>query len=72
MVGAIRMRNPKTFVVLDLKEDRLELAKKFGADIVMNPAKEDVVKKILKMTDGYGCDVYWCRHRNESSKRRCC
>lgn len=58
MVGAIRMRNPKTFVVLDLKEDRLELAKKFGADIVMNPAKEDVVKKILKMTDGYGCDVY--------------
>ena len=58
MVGAIRMRNPKKLVVLDLKEDRLELAKKFGADIVMNPAKEDVVEKILKMTDGYGCDVY--------------
>jgi erythritol/L-threitol dehydrogenase len=58
MVGAIRMRNPKKLVVLDLKENRLELAKKFGADIVMNPAKEDVVKKIIEMTDGYGCDVY--------------
>lgn len=58
MVGAIRMRNPKKFVVLDLKENRLEIAKKFGADIVMNPAKEDVVKKIIEMTDGYGCDVY--------------
>jgi len=58
MVGAIRMRNPKKLVVLDLKENRLELAKKFGADIVMNPAKEDVIKKLFKMTDGYGCDIY--------------
>lgn len=58
MVGAIRLRNPKTLVVLDLKDDRLELAKKFGADIVMNPAKENVVERIIEMTDGYGCDIY--------------
>lgn len=58
MVGAIKLRNPKTLVVLDMKDDRLELAKKFGADIVMNPSKEDVVQKIMDMTDGYGCDVY--------------
>lgn len=58
MVGAIRLRNPKTLVVLDMKDDRLELAKKFGADIVMNPGKENVVEKIVKMTEGYGCDVY--------------
>jgi threonine dehydrogenase-like Zn-dependent dehydrogenase len=58
MVGAIKQKNPKTLIVLDLKESRLELAKKFGADIVMNPAKDNVVEKILAMTDGYGCDVY--------------
>ncbi|WHH61116.1 alcohol dehydrogenase catalytic domain-containing protein [Petroclostridium sp. X23] len=58
MVGAIKLKNPKTLVVLDLNEDRLKIAKKFGADIVMNPAKEDVIEKIMKMTDGYGCDVY--------------
>jgi len=58
MVGAIRLRNPKTFVVLDMKKERLDLAKKFGADIVMNPAEEDVIKKIKDLTDGYGCDVY--------------
>jgi erythritol/L-threitol dehydrogenase len=58
MVGAIKQRNPNTLVVLDLRDNRLELAKKFGADIVMNPSKEDVVQKILDMTDGYGCDVY--------------
>lgn len=58
MVGLIRMRNPAKFIVLDLNDNRLELAKKFGADIVMNPKKENVVEKILEMTDGYGCDVY--------------
>jgi threonine dehydrogenase-like Zn-dependent dehydrogenase len=24
----------------------------------MNPGTEDVVKKIMDMTDGYGCDIY--------------
>lgn len=58
MVGAIRQRNPKCLVVLDMKDERLELAKKFGADVVMNPGKTDVVKAIKEMTGGYGCDIY--------------
>ncbi len=58
MVGAIKLRNPKTLIVLDLKEDRLRLAEKFGADIVMNPAKEPVIDKIRELTEGYGCDIY--------------
>lgn len=58
MVGAIRLKNPRTLVVLDMKDDRLEIARKFGADVVINPGKEDAVKKIKDMTGGYGCDVY--------------
>ncbi len=58
MVGAIKLKNPKTLVVLDMKDERLEIASKFGADIVINPSKENAVEKILKMTGGYGCDVY--------------
>ena len=58
MVGAIKQHNPKALVVLDMKDERLELAKKFGADIVMNPANMDVVKAIKEMTNGYGCDIY--------------
>jgi Threonine dehydrogenase and related Zn-dependent dehydrogenases len=58
MVGAARLAGPGKLVVLDLHDDRLELAKKFGADIVMNPSKVDVVKEIKNMTDGYGCDIY--------------
>ena len=34
------------------------MCKEFGADMVMNPAKEDVVAKIKELTDGYGCDIY--------------
>jgi len=58
MVGAIKQANPKCLVVLDMNDERLAKAKEFGADIVMNPAKEDVVAKIKEMTGGYGCDIY--------------
>jgi len=58
MVGAIRLRNPKTLIVLDLKEDRLELARKFGADVTLNPSEIDVVGRIKEITEGYGCDIY--------------
>jgi threonine dehydrogenase-like Zn-dependent dehydrogenase len=58
MVGAIKQRNPKTFIVLDMKDERLAKAKEFGADLALNPGKENVIKKIKEMTAGYGCDVY--------------
>lgn len=58
MVGALRQANPKCLVVLDMNDERLEVAKKFGADIVMNPRDLDVVKQIKTLTGGYGCDIY--------------
>ena len=67
MVGAARLKNPSKLIVLDGKQDRLDLAKKFGADIVMNPFKEDVVQAVKDLTDGYGCDVYIEATGHESS-----
>ncbi|GGI41677.1 MDR/zinc-dependent alcohol dehydrogenase-like family protein [Mammaliicoccus stepanovicii] len=58
MVGAAKKAGAEKLIVLDMKDDRLELAKKFGADLVMNPSKVDVEKEIKALTDGYGCDVY--------------
>lgn len=58
MITYARMQNPTKLIALDIVDGRLEKAKEFGADIVMNPGKEDVVKKILELTDGYGCDIY--------------
>ena len=58
MITYARMRNPSLLIALDLADNRLEKAKEFGADLVMNPAKEDAVKKVMELTDGYGCDIY--------------
>jgi L-iditol 2-dehydrogenase len=58
MITYARMKNPAKLVVLDMIDARLEKAKEFGADIVINPGKTDAVKEILDMTDGYGCDIY--------------
>ena len=58
MITYARMQNPAKLIALDMVDNRLEKAKEFGADLTMNPGKEDVVSKILEMTDGYGCDIY--------------
>lgn len=58
MITYARMKNPETLIVLDMIDARLEKAKEFGADIVLNPKNTDVVKEIMDLTDGYGCDIY--------------
>ncbi|HEW93053.1 MAG TPA: erythritol/L-threitol dehydrogenase [Thermotogaceae bacterium] len=58
MLQAAKMKNPDLLIALDLNPHRLEIAKNLGADIAMNPSEEDVISKVIKLTDGYGCDVY--------------
>lgn len=58
MVTYAKMKTPKKLIVLDMIDARLDKAKEFGADIVWNPSKVDVVGEIMKLTGGYGCDIY--------------
>jgi threonine dehydrogenase-like Zn-dependent dehydrogenase len=58
MVAAARLKNPGCLIALDLRPNRLEVAKKAGADLTLNPEETDVVDEIKKLTEGYGCDVY--------------
>ena len=58
MITYARMKNPARLISLDMADNRLEKAKEFGADLTLNPGREDVVQKILDLTDGYGCDIY--------------
>lgn len=58
MITYAKKMNPAKLVVLDMKDERLEKAKEFGADLVLNPGKCDAVKEIMDMTEGYGCDIY--------------
>jgi len=58
MVAAAKLKNPGLLIALDLMAHRLEAARKLGADVVMNPAEQDVIARVRELTDGYGCDVY--------------
>ena len=53
-----KMKSPKLVIVIDGKQNRLELAKKLGADVCLDITKDDVVKEVKALTDGYGCDIY--------------
>lgn len=43
-------------IAVESKPNRQELARKFGADAVVDPEKEDAVAAVLKLTDGIGVD----------------
>lgn len=58
MVNLARLCLPKMIVGIDVKEFRLEMGKKYGADYVLNPMECNVEEEIAKLTGGYGCDVY--------------
>lgn len=44
-------------IATEPNEYRIQLAKKVGADIVLNPKKDNVVQNVLNATDGLGVDV---------------
>lgn len=58
MIATARLRGPGKLVALDLRPNRLELAREMGADLALNPGEIDVVDAVRELTDGYGCDVY--------------
>lgn len=39
-------------IAIDVVDEQLDLAKEMGADLVINPAKEDTTKLVLEATDG--------------------
>jgi alcohol dehydrogenase len=56
IMGA-RLFNPAHVVAIDLADARLEAAKQFGADIVVNNGREDALAVVRDLTDGLGADV---------------
>lgn len=53
-LACVKMKNPAKILVSDLSGSRLELAKKMGADVLINPGKEDFKKKSWKKQTGWG------------------
>ena len=56
IMGA-RLFSPSHIVAIDLNDSRLEAAKQFGADIVVNPGRQDPETVVSELTGGLGADV---------------
>jgi alcohol dehydrogenase len=54
---AAKLFSPGHIVSIDLADTRLEAAKQFGADVTINPSREDAVALVATLTDGLGADV---------------
>ena len=52
-----RARTSGKVIVTDVLGSRLDLAKKLGADITINPQKKNVPEEIHRITEGRGVDV---------------
>jgi alcohol dehydrogenase len=56
IMGA-RLFSPSHIVAIDLANSRLEAAKQFGADVIVNNSWEDPMEVIQGLTGGLGADV---------------
>lgn len=57
VIAAVASPLVKEYIVADLEDWRLDLAKKMGATITLNPKKCDVVEEVMKITEGKGVDI---------------
>src|SRR6185436_14987894 len=52
-----KLYTPGRIVAIDLADSRLEKAREFGADVVINNGCEDATARVMELTDGLGADV---------------
>jgi threonine 3-dehydrogenase len=56
-VDVSKAYNARKVIAIEINEFRRNLAKKLGADYVINPLEEDVYQKVMEYTNGMGADV---------------
>ncbi|QWB99514.1 L-threonine 3-dehydrogenase [Mycoplasmatota bacterium] len=56
-IDVARAYGAKQVIAIEVNDYRINLAKDLGADLVINPMKEDVYKKVMEATNNKGVDV---------------
>lgn len=57
VIQVLRARGCGKIIAIDLEDDKLHLAKELGADLILNPKKQEVKKEVLALTEMRGADV---------------
>ena len=55
--GVAQSAGATKVIATDVNQFRLDLAGKMGADVLINPERENVVERVFEETDGEGADV---------------
>lgn len=56
-VQLVKILGSTSVIAVDIDDDKLDFARKFGADIVINGMKEPVIEKIQQYTNQKGADI---------------
>jgi alcohol dehydrogenase len=56
-IMSARLFSPSHIISIDLADSRLDAAKRFGADVVVNNSREDALAAVMELTGGLGADV---------------
>jgi len=56
-VNVAKAVGAKKIIAVEINQYRIDLAKELGADVVINPLKEDVIQRMFEETKGKGIDV---------------
>lgn len=56
-IATLRESGARELIGIDLLDERLELAKEFGATTTFNPKKVNIIKEIQKLTNGTGVEI---------------
>lgn len=59
VILALKAKGADKIIVSEVSRRRQEFAKEFGADHVLNPIKDDVVKRCRELCDGQGVHVVY-------------
>ncbi|WP_340112049.1 galactitol-1-phosphate 5-dehydrogenase [Maribellus mangrovi] len=56
LVQLLALSNPSPLFAIDIDDSKLEMAKTFGAEVILNPEKNDLMKEVLARTNQRGVD----------------
>ncbi|MEX1349694.1 MAG: alcohol dehydrogenase catalytic domain-containing protein [Desulfobacterales bacterium] len=57
ITACAKVKNPAKIIVTDLSDTRLNVAKRMGAEITINPLNSEVKEAIMDNTEGQGVDI---------------
>ncbi len=57
LLQQIRLKGAGKIIAVDVRDDMLKLAKDLGADVVLNPLKDNVASRIKAITNNKGVDI---------------